>query len=176
MSTPPSQHSAIHCLCRDRHAVTPIVQWRRDVPDAIRVLGALANANYADVVTAAADEAPGATPEQLIQAGLDGVPRGLLLFIPFVQRFFLGLQLKLRPSSDHLLGWKIVDRGENWMRIESASWFLTAHVVMHIDQEQMSFASFIRYERWPAMFIWPPVSLIHRQVALALVRSAIRAK
>jgi hypothetical protein len=150
------------------------VQWRREVPDAIRVLGALANAHYADIVTAAVDESPRRTPEQLIQAGLDGVPRGLLLFIPLIQRVFLGLRLKLRSSPDHLLGWKIADRGDNWMRIESASWFLTAHVVMHVDQERMSFASFVRYEQWPATFIWPPISLIHRQVALALVRSATR--
>jgi hypothetical protein len=176
MFTASSQHSALHCLRRDRHAATPIAQWRREVPNAICVLGALENANYSDIVTATVDEAPSRTPEQLIQAGLDGVPRGLLLFVPFVQRVVLGLRLKLRPSPDHLLGWKIADRGENWMRIESASWFLTAHVVMHVDRERMSFASFVRYERWPAAFIWPPVSLIHRQVALALVRGVIRAQ
>jgi hypothetical protein len=152
------------------------VQWQREVPDAIRALGALENANYSDIVTVAADEALNGTPEHLIQAGLDGVPRGLLLFIPFVQRVFLGLRLNLRPSPDHLLGWTIAEREENWIRIEAASWFLTAHVVMHAGEERMSFASFIRYERWPAAFIWPPVSLIHRQVALALVRGAIGAQ
>jgi hypothetical protein len=54
------------------------------------------------------------------------------------------------------------------------SWFLTGHVVMHVDEGQLSLASFIRYDRWPAACVWPPVSLIHRQVALTLVRSAIR--
>jgi hypothetical protein len=104
------------------------------------------------------------------------VSRGLLFLIPFVQRVFLGLRLKLRPSPDRLLGWKIADRGENWMRIEAASWFLTGHVVMHVGEGQISVASFIRYDRRPAAYIWPPVSLIHRQVVLALVRSAIRAQ
>ena len=87
----------------------------------------------------------------------------------------------MRPSPDHLLGWKIAERGENdrgerWIRIEAASWFLTGHVLMHVDQRKASFASFIRYDRRLAAFVWPPVSLIHRQVALALMRSALRAQ
>jgi hypothetical protein len=161
---------------RRDNAVISTVRWRREVPEAIRSIGALANADYADIVTATIDERPGGTPEQLIDAALNGIPRGLLVFIPFVQCVFLGLRLKLRPSPDHVLGWRIADRGENWTRIEAASWFLTGHVVMHVDEAQISFASFIRYDRRLAALIWPPVSLIHRRVALALVRSAIRAQ
>ncbi len=138
----------------------------------MRPLGALADADYADIVTATIDVTP-AEPEQVIHATLNGLPRGLLVLIPFVQRVFLGLRLKLRPSPDHLLGWKIADRGEHWIRIEAASWFLTGHVVMHVDRGQVSLASFIRYDRRLAAFVWPPVSLIHRRVALILVRSAI---
>lgn len=174
MSPSPSQHSDPLSSGSDRRAAIATVRWGRSVPDAIRSIGALANADYADIVTAAIDQTPSTTPEQLIQAGLKGVPRGLLVLIPIVQRAVLGLRLHLRPSPDHLLGWKIAARGENWMRIEAASWFLTGHVVMHVDEGHLSFASFIRYDRWPAAFVWPPVSLIHRQVALALARSAIR--
>lgn len=39
---------------------------------------------------------------------------------------------------------------------------------------RLSFTSFVRYDRRLAAFVWPPVSLIHRQVALALVRGAAR--
>jgi hypothetical protein len=159
---------------RDGRAATATVRWQREVPEAIRSLGTLANADYADIVTATIDETPSATPEQLIRATLDGVPRGLRLFIPFVQRVLLGLRLQLRPSPDRVLGWKIADRGESWMRIEADSWFLTGRVVMHIEHGQISFASFIRYDRRLAAYVWPAVSLIHRQVALALVRTAIR--
>lgn len=175
MSMASPQHSNPLCSRGDRRAATSTVRWRREVPEAIRALGALANPDYADIVTATIDETP-AEPEQLIHAALNGVPRGLLFFIPFVQRVFLGLRLKLRPSPDRLLGWQIADRRENWIRIEAASWLLTGHVVMHVDEGQLSFASFIRYDRRLAALVWPPVSLIHRQVALALVRSAIRAQ
>jgi len=116
------------------------------------------------------------TAEQWVRAMLRGVPCGLLIFVPLVQRVALGLRLELRSSPDYVLGWKIVDRGDNWLRVEAASWFLTGHVVVHVDDGQLSVASFIRYDRGPAALIWPPVSLIHRQVALALIRSAARAQ
>lgn len=175
MSTAPPTHPGSRPARRGRGTAAPKVHWRREVPEAIRSLGVLANANYADIVTATVDETL-TDPEQVIRAALKGLPRGLLVFIPFIQRVFLGLRLELRPSPDHLLGWKIAARGENWMRIEAASWFLTAHVVMHVNEGQLSFASFVRYDRPLAALVWPPVSLIHRQVALALVRSAIRAQ
>jgi hypothetical protein len=175
MSTASSQHPNPLSPRGDRRTAISTVRWQREVPEAIRSLGALANADYADIVTATIDETP-AEPEQVIRAVLDGMPRSLLLFIPFIQRVFLGLRLKLRPSPDRLLGWQIVDRGDSWVRIEAASWFMTGHVVMHVDEGQLSFASFIRYDRWLAALVWPPISLIHRQVALALVRRAIRAQ
>jgi hypothetical protein len=168
------QHSDPPPPRRDRQAGAASARWQREVPEAIRSLGTLANADYADIVTAAIDAAP-TEPEQVIHETLQRMPRGLVLFIPFVQRVFLGLRLKLQPSPDYLLGWKIADRGDKWIRIEAASWFLTGHVVIHVDERQISFASFIRYDRRLAAFVWPPVSLIHRQVALALVRSAVQA-
>ncbi len=173
MSTASSQHPNPPSSRGDRRAGLSTVRWQREVPDAIRSLGALADADYADIVTATMDETP-AEPEQVIHAALDGMPRSLLLFIPFVQRVFLGLRLKLRPSPERLLGWQITERQENWIRIEAASWFMTGHVVMHVDEGRVSFASFIRYDLWLAALVWPPISLIHRQVALASVRRAIR--
>ncbi len=168
-----SPHSDRLSPHRDSRAAISTVRWRREVPEAIRTLGALAGADYADIVTATIGETP-ADPEQVVHEALNGVPRGLLLLIQFVQRIFLGFRLELRPSPDHLLGWKIADRGENWIRIETGSWFMTAHVVMHVDAGQISLASFIRYDRWLAAFLWPPVCLIHRQVGLTLVRRAIQ--
>jgi hypothetical protein len=176
MSTPMSgtspQHSDPIAAHRGRRAALSTIRWRREVPAAIRSLGALAGADYADIVTAAIDETP-ADPEGVVREVLNGVPRGLLLLIQFVQRVFLGFRLKLRASQDHLIGWKIADRGENWLRIETDSWFMTAHVVTHVEAGKISLASFIRYDRRLAAFVWPPVSLIHRQVALILARRAI---
>lgn len=175
MPTASPQHPDPLTPGSDRLTAISTVRWSREVPEAIRSLGALPDADYADIVTATVDEAP-PNPEQLIHTALDGLPRALLISVPFIQRVFLGLRLQMRPSPDHPLGWKISDRGENWIRIEAASWFLTGHVVMHTDERRISFASFVRYDRRLAALVWPPISLIHRQVALAVVRSAIRAQ
>jgi hypothetical protein len=107
---------------------------------------------------------------------LEGVPRSLLSFVPLIQRVALGLRLKRQASPDHVLGWKIAGRGDHWMRLEAASWFLTGHVLVHVDHDQLSFATFVRYDRPVAALIWPPVSLIHHQVALALMRSAAKVR
>lgn len=161
---------------RDTRAAPSSVRWGRDVPEAIQALSELVDADYADIVTATLEKAPSTTPDQLVHAALSGLPRSLLAFVPFVQRAVLGLRLHLRASPDHLLGWKISGRGENWIRIEAASWFLSGRIVMHLDDKRISFATFVRYDRRIAAFVWPPISLIHRQVAIALVRSAIRAQ
>jgi hypothetical protein len=168
-----SQHSDPRSARRDGPTGASTVRWRREVPEAIRFLGALADSDYADIVTATVDQTP-TDPEQVVHATVNGLPRWLPLLIAFVQRVFLGLRLKLRPSPDRILGWQIADREENWIRIEAASWFLPGHVVMHVDEGQVSLASFIRYDRRLAAFVWPPVSLIHRQVALALIRRGIQ--
>jgi hypothetical protein len=174
MSAASPQHSNPPSAHRDGRTEGSTVRWRREVPEAIRSLGTLADADYADIVTATIDATP-PEPEQFVREVLEDLPRWLPPFIAFVQRVFLGFRLKLRPSPDRLLGWKIVERGGTWMRIETASWFMTCHVVIHVAEDQASVASFIRYDRRLAAFVWPPVSLIHRQVALALVRRGIRA-
>ncbi len=161
---------------RDRRGAVAGVRWQRGVPDALRALNTIESPDYTDLVTGTVSETPGRTPEQWVRLMLDGIPRGLLLAVPLIQRVALGLRLELRPSPDHMIGWKIAERGENHVRIEAASWFLTGHVVVHVADGQLSFATFVRYDRPPAALVWPPVSLIHRGVALALVRSAARAQ
>jgi hypothetical protein len=152
----------------------PNVRWQRGVPQALAALDTLVYPDYTDVVTGPVSSTSDMTPEQAARAVLGNLPRSLVLFVPFAQRAVLGLRLRLRPSPDHLLGWKIAARGEDWIRIEAASWFLTGHVVMQATDGVLSFATFVRYDRWLAALVWPPVSLIHRQVAIALVRSAAR--
>jgi hypothetical protein len=71
-------------------------------------------------------------------------------------------------------GWKIADRGDSWLRVEASSWFLTAHVVLQVADGQVSVATFVRYDRPIAAFVWPPVSIIHRRVMPDLLRHAAR--
>lgn len=153
----------------------PDVRWHRDVPSEIRALDTLATPDYTDVVTATIRPRSDRSPEEWIRAMVAGTPRALLVGVPVVQVGVLGLRLNPRPSPDRLLGWKVAERGQNWVRLEAASWLLTGHIIVHVDGARLSFATFVRYHRSVAALVWPPVSLIHRQVALAMMRGGLRA-
>jgi hypothetical protein len=61
------------------------------------------------------------------------------------------------------------------MRLEAASWFMTAHLVMRAEEDRLRLATLIRYEHPIAGLIWPPVSLVHRWVGRTLMRRVVAA-
>lgn len=142
----------------------------RIIPKAIRALDTLPS-DYVDLFTATASEAAETSPEQWARAALEGAsPAGRFI----AWRMILGLRLEPRSSPDYVAGWKIADRGDSWIRMEASSWFMTANIVFHVDDEQVSFATFIRYDRWMATLVWTPVSAIHRRLAPDVLRHAVR--
>ena len=50
-----------------------------------------------------------------------------------------------------------------------------ASLVFKVDEVGLSVATFVRYDRRLAAFIWPPLSTVHRKVGLAMIRHALRA-
>jgi len=94
--------------------------------------------------------------------------------LPDAIRSLSGLRLESRPSPEHLAGWKIADRGDDWIRMEARSWFMTAHIVFHVDEGRVSFATFIRYDQPMAALVWPLVSIIHRRAVPDLLRYAVK--
>ena len=150
-----------------RPATTVLRQ--RNVPEAIRSLSTLAKPDYVDLFTVATVAAADRSPEQWARAAIEDAGG---LAGQFIWRVVLGLRLERRPSLDHVGGWKIGDRDDNWVRLEAASWFLTAQIVVQVDPEQVSVATFIRYDRPMAAVIWPPLSIGHRQAMPGLLRLA----
>lgn len=150
--------------------MTTVLQ-QRNVPDAIRSLSTLDSPDYVDLFTVTTREAAEKSPEQWARAGVEDAAG---LAGQFVWRVLLGLRLERRSSPDHVGGWRIADRGDSWIRLEAASWFLTAHIVVHVDDGEVSVATFIRYDRPIAALVWPPVSIGHRQAMPGLLRNAVR--
>ncbi|MGH7856074.1 MAG: hypothetical protein ACREQY_02000, partial [Candidatus Binatia bacterium] len=74
----------------------------------------------------------------------------------------------------HVGGWQIADRGDSWIRLEASSCFLTAHIVVKVDDGQVSVATFIRYDRPLASLVWRPLSAGHRLAMPGLLRDAVR--
>ncbi len=88
-------------------------------------------------------------------------------------RWVLGFPLQSRAAPDDLLGWRVAERREDLVRIETGSWLMTAHVLVKLEREQLWFATRVRYEHPLARLIWPPVSLLHRRAAISLVRAGL---
>jgi hypothetical protein len=144
---------------------------QRSVPEAIRALGSLDRIDYVDLFVATTSTAMDVSPEQWARAAVEGAsPAGRFL----AWRVICGLRLEPQPSPDHVGGWKIADRSDNWTRMEASSWFMTAHIVFQIDEGCVSFATLIRYDRRVAALIWTPVSILHRAVAPDFLRAAVK--
>ncbi|MEU0085122.1 hypothetical protein [Streptomyces sp. NPDC006274] len=153
------------------HDRTLTARQQHDIPAAIRSLSTFDDPDYADLFALPTDDAAHTSPEQWARTAFEDVAgfQGQVIW-----RVMLGLRLKRRSSPDHVAGWRIADRTDRWIRLEASSWMLTGHLVMHVADEQVSLATFIRYDRPAAARVWSRLSAIHRKVAPDLLRDAHR--
>jgi hypothetical protein len=128
--------------------------------------------DYSDCFEAPITTADVRTPEQWARAVFEDAPRpvGCLLVIGF--RYGLGLRFGPRTSPEHVLGWEIVDRQPDSITIESRSWFLTSRLVFRTEDSRVTQSTLVRYDKRAAALIWPPVSILHRQIVPRLLRHA----
>lgn len=143
---------------------------QRDVPKTIRSLSTLSRVDYADMFTATTD-GTSASPERWARAAMeDTAGRGGQL----VWRGPCGLRLESGRSPDHIAGWRIAGRGEDWIRTEASSWFMTAQLVVHIEGQLLSVATLVRYDRRAAALLWPTLSIVHRAAMPRLLAGTVR--
>jgi len=149
----------------------PSVTQQRTISEVIRSLSGMDSPDYIDLFTVTTNEAADALPERWSRTAIEDVAG---LGGQFIWRGVLGLRLKSRRSTERVGGWKIADRGEDWIRLEASSWFLTAHLVIRLDDEHLSIGTFIRYDRPIAALIWVPVSAVRRRLMPGLLRQTVR--
>lgn len=158
-------------------ATAPPPTWHREAPASSRALATMPHPDYTDVFTGTLHAPFDMPPDRWVRGLLRTVPRHGRLFLGAVlavQRLVLGLRLPRRPTPDGLLGWTVTGRGDDWLRLDAASPMMRGQLVFRADGRQLSVATFVRYERRRARVIWPPVSILHRAVGLALIRYAVR--
>ncbi len=112
------------------------------------------------------------TPEQWARAVFEDAPRPVRWFLLNGFRYGLGLRLDPRPSPEHVLGWAIIDRSPNSLTTEARSWLLTSRLVFRTETTHVTQSTYVRYDRRIAAMIWPPVSILHRQVVPRILRHA----
>jgi hypothetical protein len=150
---------------RHLHAVMKV--GAQNVPESVRTLSSLPDIDYLDLFSLSTDT--DATPEQWARAMFGDVPS---VKAQLIWRGFLGLRLSRGRSAETVAGWRIAERGEDWIRLEAASWFLTGNLLVQAADGRVSLGTFLRYDRRWGLFVWPPLSVVHRRLAPGLLRDA----
>jgi hypothetical protein len=138
-----------------------------EVPESVRELSSLPDPDYVDLFTLSTEVA--ATPERWARAMFGNVPS---VAEQFIWRGLLGLRLSRGRSSATVAGWRIAGLGEHWIRLETASWFLTANLLVHTADGRVSLWTFLHYDRAFGCVVWPPLSAIHRRLVPGVLRGA----
>lgn len=140
-----------------------------DVPLEIR---ALADPHdYVDMFVATTPRAVDTPPEEWARATIEGAsPVGRFL----AWRAVCELQLERGSSPDTIAGWRIADRGPSWIRVAARSWFMSAQMLFHVEQDRVAFLTFVRYDRAIGRVIWTAASNVHRAVASDFLRAGVR--
>jgi hypothetical protein len=136
-----------------------------------RSLSPIRNPDYVDYFTESIDGLPERSPEEWARAVLEGTATGRAA--PMLWRF-LGLRLGPRPSPDHVQGWKIAARGDDWIRLETSSWYMTGHAVVRTADGVLSLSLILRFDHPIARVIWPPVSIGHGRAVPAMLHQAVK--
>lgn len=128
-------------------------------------------AGYAGLFTAAVPDAAQRTAEGVVASGVGKInARGRFLR----WQAALSLRLDSTDSLERVAGWRNGLRGDRSIRVEASPWFMSANMIFKGDEEQLSFATLIRYDEAIAPFLWGPTPAIHRRVAPEVLRASLR--
>jgi len=120
--------------------------------------------DYSDAFEVPTDRADTRTPEQWARAVFESAPRKSRWFLLLGWREVLGLRLGPRSSSEHVLGWRIVETSPEAVRLELRSALMTAHLILRVAGSTAVLITNVYYTRPLAHPLWAAVGLIHRQM------------
>jgi hypothetical protein len=139
----------------------------RHVSESVRTLGSFPHPDYADQFSRTT-EVDG-TPEQWARAMFGDVPSVAELAI---WRGLLQLHLSPGRSPTTVGGWRVGGRGADWIRLEAASWFLNANLLVRTGGGRVSLVTLLRYDHSVGHVVWPPLSAVHRRLVPRVLRAA----
>ncbi len=143
-----------------------------DVPDRVRALTTFDEPDYVDLFTVTTPRATDWSAEEWARAVLEQTE----VARSNARKLWRLIGLRLGPprSPDHVQGWKIAARGDNWLRVETASWYLTAQAVFLVEPGQVSLSLSLRYDRPVAAAVWAGVSGPHQRAVPVMLRQAVQ--
>ena len=142
------------------------------VPEPIRSRHRLHRVDYVDLSTLRTATATDHSPEEWVRAVLEeGRSVRRWSFIPW--RVLLGLRLGPSHAPGYVHGWKIAGTGDDWIRLEAASWLMACNAVAHVADGQVSVALFVRYDHPLASVWWGVLSGVHRRLMPVILHQGL---
>ncbi|HEX6394361.1 MAG TPA: hypothetical protein VFZ97_13055 [Acidimicrobiales bacterium] len=144
-----------------------------EVPEVVRSLITLAEPDYADLVTLQTPRAGERSAEGWARAVLEEAP----VSRRNARRLWRLMGLRLGPSQSHdyIQGWKITQRGDNWIRAETSSWYASCQAVCLVEAGQVSVSLSLRYDRpLVARSVWALIAGLHQRGLPVMLRQAAK--
>lgn len=155
----------------DDAPMTTVLQ-KPKASETLRSLSPLERIDYEEMFVAPAPDATRWTAERWARAAIEDAP-ATRRYGPYVWRA-LRMRMGPRPSSDHVNGWKIAAGADDWIRLETASFFAAIHVIVRVEADEVHEAMFIRYDHPVARPIWALVGPFHRRAMPAILHHAVK--
>lgn len=137
----------------------------------VLAMSLLDRVDYADHFVLAHETDPGQRPEQWARAMFGDTPD---LIERFLWSGILRLRLQSGRSAGTIAGWRITDRGDDWVSVAAASRSMSAVLVIRARASTVELATLVRYDRSRARLVWVPTAFVHRRLAPGLLRSTGR--
>lgn len=112
------------------------------------------------------------TAEQWLRTVFEDAPRPVRWFLLLGWRGVLGLRVGPRPSPDHILGWLIVSKEPEEVRLELHSALMKAQLTLHLSSSTAIWNTDVSYTQPLARPLWATVGVIHRQIIPSLLGRA----
>jgi hypothetical protein len=141
------------------------------VPEVVRSLTTLTQPDYVDLFTITTPRAMDWSAEEWARAILEQAP----VARHNARRLWRLLGLRLGPpnSPHHVQGWSIAGQGNDWIRAETSSWYMTAQAVCHVEVDRVSISLALRYDQPVARLVWAVVSGPHQRAVPVMLRQAV---
>lgn len=152
-----------------------IPRVRRIPADAeLRSATSLRGPDYSDSFAVSCPATDTEPAEAWMRTVLEHAPRPVRWFLVAGWRLVLGFRPGPWRRSTHLLGWPVLSSTPEVVVLEQHSGLMSAQLVLRAAEDQLAWATFVRYERRAAPAVWAAVGLLHRRIVPYLLRRAVR--
>ncbi|WP_218003244.1 hypothetical protein [Nocardia concava] len=150
---------------------TPTAVQLHTIPAESRAYVTFAEPYYIDVFALPIDAVAQGSPEQWARALFEqAAGKGG----QFIWGILLTMRLARPGTPGHVAGWRIGDRGPDWIRLEVEGWMLDGQLVVRAGERELIMVTAVRYPLPIGRPVWNVLSRVHRRLTPGLLANGFR--